>query len=77
MLEVGLADPSRTPPPLLDITFPPDQAALESIVWGWDRGLCPFRIGHNVSLELFNRRLADSEDGLRVDYDEGNRQVVV
>ena len=65
------------PTPHHEIIFPPDDAALQAIALACDRGSCPFRIGHNVSVDLFNIWLADSENGLRVDYDEASQQVVV
>ena len=64
-------------PPSHHIVFPPDASALHAIALECDRGSCPFKIGRNVSIDLFNQWLADSEDGLRVDYDEVNQQVVV
>ena len=76
--ETDSVGPSGVAPPQHEIIFPPDDAALQAIALQCDRGLCPFRIGHNVSVHRFNQWLAsDSEDGLRVDYDEVNKQVVV
>jgi len=75
--EADSVGPSGVAPPHHEIIFPPDAAALQAIALQCGRGLCPFSIGRNVSVELFNQWLADSEDGLRVDYDELNQQVII
>lgn len=61
----------------LEVAFPPDDEGVSALIGYCNKGMLPVKFGRDVSLESYNKWLLNSETGLRVSYDIGDRCVLL